>query len=78
MSERIGQKKHHSFLEVALNIGIGFTVSAVSNAVILPAMGFAVHLHQILEMTVYFTFISVARGYGVRRLFNHLHVKGIL
>ncbi len=72
------QKKKHSLLEACLSTGIGFGVSWLANMLVLPLFGFAVTGSQALWIGVIFTFVSVARSYGVRRFFNYLHVKGIL
>lgn len=73
------QKKRHSLLEVCLGTAIGFVVAYVANIVIVPAV-----LHVRLDhttnvvLTTFFTFVSIVRGYLVRRFFNWLHVKGAL
>jgi len=72
------QKKKHSLLEVCISTAIGFVIAFISNLIILPIFGFHPTWHQNLWMTVFFTVVSVIRGYYVRRLFNLLHVKGIL
>lgn len=72
------QQKRHSLMEACLSTLIGFVVAFISNLVILPYFGFHPSLSDDFIMTIFFTFVSVVRGYWVRRLFNHLHVKGIL
>lgn len=73
------QKKHHSLLEVCLSTAIGFVISFAANLVIMPVVfGFHPSATENLIATIFFTVISVVRGYYVRRLFNTLHTKGIL
>ena len=72
------QKKRHSLLEAILSTAIGFIIAFISNIVIMYAMGFPLTLTQNFVMTCFFTVVSIIRGYYVRRLFNHLHVKKIL
>ena len=72
------QKKTHSLLETCISTAIGFGVAFVANATILPLFGFTPTLSQNFWITVFFTVVSVIRGYFVRRLFNWLHVKAYL
>lgn len=72
------QKKKHSLLEACLSTAIGFGISFTANMFIMPAFGCQITLMQNFWITVIFTFISLLRGYYVRRLFNYLHVKEII
>jgi len=78
MESSTGQKKKHSLLEVFLNILIGFGIAQTAQIVIFPLFGIHIPLHDNLMIGVIFTFISVIRGYAIRRLFNYLHLKGVL
>lgn len=73
------QKKRHSLLEVCLSTAIGFVISFLANLVVMPVV-FGIHpsVQANTVATIFFTFISVVRGYYVRRLFNLLHTRGIL
>lgn len=72
------QKKSHSLLETVVGTGIGWMIAFVMNILVLRGFGFEVGLHQNFWITNIFTVISLVRGYYVRRLFNLLHVRGIL
>ena len=72
------QKRQHSFLEACVSTSIGFGVAYLANWLVLPLFGFKASHGQIFWITVIFTGISIIRGYYVRRLFNLLHIKGIL
>jgi len=72
------QKKRHSLLETVLNVLIGFGVSFLGNALILPHYGIPFNWSVMGIIGVWFTILSVLRGYFVRRLFVNLHRKGIL
>lgn len=74
----MSQLKRHSALEVCISTGIGFVVAFTANLIILPPFGFTPTFTQNLFLTIFFTIVSVIRGYAVRRLFNWLHVKGYL
>lgn len=64
------QTKWGSFVEVCINIFIGYWINFVANLVILPMFGFHITLSENLLMGVFYTFISVARGYIIRRWFE--------
>lgn len=68
----MSQSKRHSAFEAVANVAIGYGVSVASNAVILPAFGFAVTLADNLLIGLWFTAISIVRSYALRRLFNRL------
>lgn len=65
------QTKLGSFIEVILNVLIGFIISFFANMLILPMFG---HGHPTmlnnLGMTLAFTVLSVVRSYVLRRWFN--------
>lgn len=64
------QSRRMSLLETCTSIAIGFVVSVVITAVIMPMYGHDVTMAQNLQITAIFTVASVARGYLVRRMFN--------
>ena len=69
------QRKIISLIEVSLSTTIGFTVALLAQMyVIFPLYGIDVKLMTNIEITIMFTIISVLRSYGVRRLFNWLHL----
>jgi hypothetical protein len=72
----VGQSRAHSMAEAVANIAVGFAASMVIQALVLPAMGHDITLAQNFWITCIFTVVSVVRGYGMRRLFNHLHTRG--
>jgi hypothetical protein len=69
------QKRRHSLLEACISTAIGFGIAFTTNAFVMPAFGFHITTAQNFWITVIFTFISVVRGYYVRRLFNFMHVR---
>jgi hypothetical protein len=54
---------------------VGFAVSVVITAWLLPAMGHQVSLSENVLMTSVFTVASLLRSYGVRRIFNHITTR---
>lgn len=66
----MSQSRMSSLAETRLSIAIGFVVSVVITALVLPAYGHAVSLGDNIQITGIFTVASIARGYLVRRAFN--------
>jgi hypothetical protein len=64
------QSKLESFIETCVNTMIGFVVSFLAYPLIAWKCGVAYDGGQHWEMTFWFTVLSVARGYAVRRWFN--------
>ena len=71
------QSKKHSLIETITSTAIGFIISLILVNIVLPLYGFDVKLGQSIAITVIFTVASIVRGYGVRRLFNYIHLKNI-
>lgn len=67
-----GQTRAHSCAEAVVNIAVGFGVSVVITAIVLPAYGHPVSLTENLQITLIFTVASLLRSYALRRFFNHL------
>lgn len=64
------QTKKQSFKEAVTNTAIGFVISYASTFLIFPLVGFESSGGKNLIITIYFTIISILRGYVVRRCFN--------
>lgn len=64
------QTRLSSLIESVLNVAIGFIVSLVITAIVMPAYGHAVTFSENLQITSIFTIASIARSYAVRRWFN--------
>lgn len=69
------QTKKQSFLESLANTSIGFAISFGSTFLIFPLMGFDSSTSKNLIITLFFTVVSIARGYLLRRIFNKRTVK---
>jgi heme/copper-type cytochrome/quinol oxidase subunit 4 len=66
----MSQTRLMSLFETCAGIVIGFVVSVIITAIVLPAYGHHVTLSENIEITAIFTVASIARGYIVRRAFN--------
>jgi hypothetical protein len=71
------QTRRASLIETLLSTAIGYVVAVTTQAVVFPWFGLHVPLHDNLAIGLLFTVVSVARGFGVRRLFEHLKVRGV-
>ena len=67
-----GQTSRQSWIEVFGGTAIGFLLSLLAQAFIMPWYGFTTSLEQDLGIVLFFTGISILRGYAVRRFFNWL------
>lgn len=65
------QTKLSSFYEACMNTAIGFVGSIVLSYIVYPMFGHSFTFMQNVGITVIFTIWSIARGYAVRRWFNH-------
>lgn len=73
----MSQSRLQSLAETIASIAIGFVVSVIITALVMPAYGHAVTFGDNIQITAIFTVASVLRGYAVRRFFNHLHQRKI-
>ena len=65
-----GQSRTASLTETLANILIGFVVSLLITAAVMPAYGHHVTAAENVQITLIFTAASLVRGYVLRRLFN--------
>jgi hypothetical protein len=72
------QSRKASATEAVLNVLVGLVTSTVANAVILPIYGMPFHWAAFGQIAIWFTLISLARSYLLRRAFNQLHIQGYL
>ena len=64
------QTKKQAFLESLTNVTLGYLISLLSLFIIFPVLGIESSTGENLIITLYFTLISFARGYILRRYFN--------
>lgn len=67
-----GQTRTKSLIETITSTAIGFAVSMILVSVVMPAFGYPTTWAHDFWITCIFTVASIARGYGVRRLFESL------
>ena len=66
------QSRRMSMIEVATNIVIGLVVSFISQIAIFKLYDIHISVTQNIEITIWFTVISIIRSYLVRRWFNSM------
>lgn len=66
------QSKKMSMIETCCNIAIGYVVAILSQLAIFPLFGINIPIHDNLVIGIWFTIISLIRGYVLRRLFNRI------
>ena len=64
------QSRRHSLFESIANVAIGYGVALGSQLAVFPMFGIHVPLTDNLAIGAWFTAISLARSYLVRRWFN--------
>ena len=70
VSRKSTDEKINSFVESIVNIIIGFTIAFISQRLIFPLFDVHISMASNFWITVWFTFISLARSYTLRRFFN--------
>ena len=66
------QTKKMSLIETVSSVIIGFIVALISQQVIFPILGIEVTFSENIILGIFFTVVSIVRGYYVRRFFNWL------
>jgi len=61
-----------SLVEAVANVIVGYGVAVVTQILIFPVFGLQATLAQNLEMGVIFSFVSIARSFALRRLFEQI------
>lgn len=67
------QSRRHSLLESATNVIVGYLIALASQIAVFPMFDIHVSLRSNLWIGVWFTGISLARSYALRRVFNRWH-----
>ena len=66
------QTHTQSLAETLASVAIGYIVAVISQLVILPWFGVELTLSENFTVALWFTGVSIARGYVVRRVFNRI------
>lgn len=66
------QTRRRSALESATNVAVGYLVALASQLALFPMFGIHVPIRSNVAIGAWFTVISLARSYVLRRAFNSL------
>ncbi len=69
------QSKKMSLIETLSSVAIGYIISLIAQIIIFPIFGINVSLTDNLLIGLFFTVVSIIRGYYVRRLFNWIKIR---
>ena len=69
------QSRMMSAAESLTNIAIGYLISLLATAMVLPAFGYNVTGSDAVGISAVFTVISLVRSYAIRRAFNFRHIR---
>jgi hypothetical protein len=70
------QSRRMSLIESIANVAVGYGVAVVTQILIFPVFGLHATLTQNLQMGAIFTVVSIARSFGLRRLFEAIRLRG--
>lgn len=70
-----GQTKRGSFVEAMTNILVGVVIAFVSQLIIFKHYGYSITWETNAWMTLWFTGVSLARSFILRRIFNRITYK---
>jgi len=74
----MSQSKKASRVEVVCNQVFGYLIALLTWTVVSWVMEIDTSMTDNILITSIFTVVSMIRSYYMRRLFNYLHVKGVL
>lgn len=72
----MSQTRTQSAVESVVNVAIGYCVALASQLAIFPLFGIHIPFTDNLLIGAWFTVISIARSYALRRWFNRRACRG--
>lgn len=70
------QSRLMSAVEAVTNVGVGFGVAVLTQALVFPLFGIHATMGEHLAIGGVFTVVSVVRSYSLRRIFEAVRVRG--
>ena len=64
-----------SLVEAVANVVVGYGVAVVTQILIFPIFGLHTTLAQNMKMGAIFSFVSIARSFALRRLFEAIRMR---
>jgi len=77
MTETNGQSQKMSAVEATVSVIAGYLLNVLIQFLLYPLFGIEVPLEQAFIISIFITSLAFVKNYGVRRLFNLLHLKGV-
>lgn len=71
------QTRTHSLIESVTNVAVGYAVAVASQLAVFPLFDIRVSFTDNLQIGLWFTAISIARSYIIRRIFTRRTEYGI-
>lgn len=71
----MGQTKRHSWMEAWVNVAVGSVVALGTQLLVFPRYGIHIPFTTDLWLTFWFTLVSLARSYVLRRCFNKVTLR---
>lgn len=68
------QSKLMSLAEALLNVAIGYIIAVITQLLVFPIFGLHVSITDNLLIGAFFTAVSIARSFAVRRLFEAIRI----
>lgn len=73
----VGQNKKMSLIESTVSVVAGYILTVLIQYWLYPLFGISIPATQALIISVIIVFVAFVKNFMVRRLFNHLHIKGV-
>ena len=67
------QTRTQSIIESVTNLAVGYTINIAANFAIFPLMGWQISMGENLTIGIFYSVVSLARSYGLRRFYNRHH-----
>jgi hypothetical protein len=64
-----------SLVEATANLGAGYVIAVLTQAIVLPLFGLWMSIGQSLQIGAIFTAVSIVRSFSLRRLFEAIRVR---
>lgn len=69
------QSRLMSLVEAVANVVVGYGLAVATQILIFPVFGLHTTFAQNLQIGAVFTIVSIARSFGLRRLFETIRVR---
>lgn len=67
------QSRLQSLAESLVNVVLGYSIALGAQLLVFPLFGIHIPMSSNIAIGIIFTFVSLARSYALRRLFNWWH-----